>query len=269
MADLSDVLNTIAQNLVTPIYPNGIDMPSIAGVQVTIGEGWPIRSQLDKDLQAGNAHVSVYPTDFERVMTKFQRDYQPNTVTAATLVLTVSGTTSITITGTVTIPQTVVVVLNNVGYAYVVLSGDTLDTIATNTAALLPSATATGNVITLTNCYRLVARISVPYTASQEIARMDRILMISVWAPNPVIRATLGAAINIYMMENYRVPMVDNFFAQVFYHSDPWTDQLEKSLIYRRDLKYIIQYATTVTNTFISIADPFLNSLAAQYNDLD
>ena len=39
MASLGQVTQTIAQNLVTPIYPNGVDNPSIVGVQVTINDG--------------------------------------------------------------------------------------------------------------------------------------------------------------------------------------------------------------------------------------
>lgn len=265
MSDLAAVIQTIAQNLVTPIYPNGTTNPSIAGVQVTINDGWPIRSQLDADLQSGFAHVSVYPTNQERVMTKFERVYELNTQTPTTIVLTVSGT-SVTVTGTISTPQVVMIIANSIGYAYAIQSNDTVNTIATNTAALIEGATATGNVLTIPSAYSLKAVVSTPYSASQEIARMDRVVMISVWAPNQVIRATLEAAIDVYMKENYRIPMPDNFFAQVFYLSMSWTDQLEKSLIYRSDLKYTIQYATTITNAFMSVADAFPNSITLQPN---
>ena len=62
------------------------------------------------------------------------------------------------------------------------------------------------------------------------------------------------------MKQNYRIPMPDNFFAQVFYHNTDDTDMLDKSLIYRRDLNYTIQYATTVTENFASITDAFVQS---------
>lgn len=265
MSDLSAVLQQITQNLVTPIYPNGTGQPSVAGVQVTIEQGWPIRTQLDKDLEAGNAHVSVFPLNQERVVTKFQRLDIPLIQTAATLVLTVSGYT-VTITGTISTPQTVMIVSNGTGYAYAVQAGDTLNTIATNTAALIPGATATGNVITINGAWQLIARISTPYTAGEELARMDRVFMISVWSPNPTIRGTLENAIDIYMKENYRVVMPDDFYAQVFYHSTDWTDMLEKSLIYRSDLKYTIEYATTVINTYSTVADSYTNSITLKPN---
>lgn len=268
MPDISSVLTTVTQNLVTPIYPNGTGQPSIVGVQVTIGEGWPIRTQLDKDLQAGNAHVSVFPTTQERVVTKFERIYQPSTLTAPTIVLTTSGTNQITITGTVSIPQSVMAIVNGTGYAYGIVQGDTLDTIATNWAAVIPNATAMGNVITITQAYSLKALVSTPYTAAQEIARMERVFMISCWCPSPTIRATLGAAIDVYMKENYRIQLADNFWGQVFYSHLDEIDMLEKSLIYRRDLNYIIQYPTTITNNYVTVADAYVNSITLDYGKL-
>ena len=260
MSDLSEVRNTIAQNLVTPIYPNGTSMPSIAGIPITINAGWPIRTNLDQQLQMGNGMVSVYPMKQERVVTKFQRKFYPNTYTAPTITLTVTGQT-VTVTGTVTIPQATMILANGLGYAYKILITDTRDTIAANTAALIAGATATGNVITLpSSYYSIIARVSSNYPASQELARVDRLFMITIWVPDENSRFLLGNAIDIYMKQNYRIPMPDNFFAQVFYHNTDDTDMLDKSLIYRRDLNYTIQYATTVTENFASITDAFVQS---------
>ena len=264
MADLSQVLSTIGQNLETPIYPNGLLSPSIVGVQVTIETGWPIRSQLDRDLEDGKVHVSVYPTNTERVVTKFQRNFESLTLTAPTITLTVVNNT-VTVGGTVQTPQAVMLIVNSIGYGYQILSMDTLDTIATNTAALIQGASATGSVITIPSAYDIVARVVTPYTASQELARMDRVFMISCWCPTPAIRATLEAAIDVYMKQNYRIVLPDGYFAQVFYQSMKWTDMLEQSLIYRSDLSYIIQYPTTVTNDYTAIADPFVNSLTVNF----
>src|SRR5271169_736899 len=91
MADLSQVRDTFAQNLNAAVYPNGLMMPSVAGVPVTINSGWPIRTELDRQLQAGSAMVSIYPTEQSRVVTTFQRNFIPNTLTAPTITLTVMG----------------------------------------------------------------------------------------------------------------------------------------------------------------------------------
>jgi hypothetical protein len=265
MADLSQVRDQIASNIQTPVYPNGTSMPSIAGVPVTINSGYPIRTQLDQQLQAGNAMVSVYPLPQERVMTKFERIYQPNSYSGATLVLTVNlNAYTVTITGTISIPQAVMFIVNGVGYAYQVLANDTLDSIAINMAALISGAHAIGNVVYLPISYSIIARISSNCTASLELARVDRVFCISIWSPSENIRFLLGNAIDIYMKENYRQVMPDNFFAQVFYHDTKDTDMLDKSLIYKRDLNYTIQYATTLTNNFSTITDPYVEELTLE-----
>lgn len=254
MADLSQVRDTIAQNIATAIYPNGTSQPSVCGVPVTINSGWPIGTVLDKQLQMGNAMVSVYPTNQNRIMTKFQRIYAPNIFTPATLTLTVSKQ-NVTIGGTVSVPQAPMIILNGIGYAYQVLINDTLESIAAALAALISGATSNGNVITLPNYYSIITRIASNYTASEELAREDRIFMITCWCPNESVRYLLGQAIDIYMKLNYRQVMPDNYFAQVFWHKTDDTDQLDKALIYRRDLMYTIQYATTYTGNFTPVTD--------------
>lgn len=261
MADLSQVRNTIAQNVATAVYPNGTSQPSVCGIPVTVVAGWPIRTNLDKELQLGNAMVSVYPMKQERVVTKFQRNYIPNTFTSATLIATVSTnnlTPIVTITGSVSVPQAVMVIVNGIGYGYQVKITDTLNSIAAGIAALISGATSTGNVVNLPASYSVIARVNSNYTASEELARVDRLFMITCWTPDENTRYLLGQAIDIYMKENYRQVMPDNFFAQVFYHNTDDTDMLDKSLIYRRDLNYTIQYATTLTSDFATITDPFV-----------
>jgi hypothetical protein len=261
MPDLSQVLTTVTLLVQEAVYPNGTSQPSVAGVQVSIEEGWPIRSNLDKDLAAGYAHVSVFPTNKERVVTKFERTFQPNTLTPATLTAVVSGQT-ITIGGTVSIPQAVMVIVNGQaaqGYGYQVLITDTLDSIAAGIAALIPGASAVGAVVTVPSAFDLVARIATQYTASEELSRQERVFMISVWSPTPEIRYLLGSAIDVTFKENYRIVLSDNYFGQVFYDHVEEIDMLEQEIIYRRDLFYNVQYPTTVTNSYTTITDPYTN----------
>jgi hypothetical protein len=258
MPDLTAVLQTMAQNLQTPIYPNGVDQPSVVGVPVTINDGWPIRTQLDQILQAGSAMVSVYPTKAQRAVTKFERVYQPLTLTPATLTLTVAGLT-ITVGGTISVPQAAVLIVNDVPYSYVVQITDTLNSVAAALAALVPGATVSGAVITLVSAYRLKALVSSNYSAAEEIARIDQVFQISCWCPNPQMRATLEAAIDVYEKLNYRIPLSDGFTGQVFFLKMDIDDMLEKSLMYVSHLFYTVQYPTTVTNNFNSLADNILN----------
>lgn len=263
MADLSQVLEVIAQNVSSAVYPDGVLNPSVCGVDVNVQQGWPIRSELDKFLLAGKAVVSVYPTNKERVVTKFERNYQTVSINEPTIALTVSGKT-VTVIGVVETGQVVMIIVNGVGFAYSIQEDDTLNEIASNAAALIPSASAALNVITIPSAFSIVTKISRIGTAAKEIARVDRVFMISCWSNTHSIRASLGSAIDVYMKLNYKIVMPDGFYAQVFYDSTQYSDYLEKSRIYREDLNYKIQYATTVTEEFQEIADSYVGPISLE-----
>lgn len=256
MSELSQVLSTITNFVEQAVYPNGTGQPSVAGVQVTIESGWPIRSQLDTDLKAGYAHVSVYPTNQERVVTKFGREFESNTFSAPTIITTVSyisGIPVVTLSGTITLPEAVLVIADNITYSYRVLNTDTLNSICVALGNLIPGASVIGTAITLNSNFKAIARVSSNWTASQELSRQERIFRITCWAPNDPIRSALAGAIDITMKQNYRMPMPDNYYAQVFYSHQDDIDNLEKSIVYQRVLYYIVQYATTVVNNYMSL----------------
>jgi hypothetical protein len=256
MATLLQVLQTLTTLTYNACYPNGTGQPSVTTRQISIESGFPIRTQQDHDLAAGYSHVYVYPTDSERVVTKFQRIFQPMTKAAATIVLTVVDNT-VVVTGTVTTPQAVTIIVNGIGYGYQILSGDTTDSIAANTAAIIPGATSSGNVITIPNEYSLIARVATAYTASEELSRSDRIFCINVVSPNFTDRSTILDAIDVYLKQNYRITLPDNYTGMVFYNNTIIHDDLEQYTVFKGWLNYTIQYPTTLTQQFTTITDPF------------
>ncbi len=260
MPGLFDVLTTLGQQVAIACYPNGTGQPSVTTRQITIESGAPIRSQEDFDLVAGNSHVYVYPNPMERVVTKFQREFQPMTKSAATIVATVSGIT-VTFTGSITTPQAVMIINNDIGYGYQVQAGDSLNDIAANTAALIPGASAVGNVITIPGSHSLIARIATNYTAAQEISRVDRMFDISIVSPTPADRSTILNAIDVYLKRNFRIVGSDNFYLLLDYHDTKVTDELSHERVFKAILQYIIQYPTTFTENFTTITDPFINTL--------
>lgn len=257
MATLLQVLQTLTAQATIACYPNGTSQPSVTGKQISIESGFPIRSQQDADLIAGFSHVYLYPTDKERVVTKFERTFQPMQQSAATITLTVSGQT-VTVSGTISTPQAVMIISNNIGYGYQIQSGDTLNTIATNTALLIPGASSTGNVITIPASYSLIARVATNYTAATEISRVERIFNIYVISPNPVDRSMILDAIDVNFKQNYRLTLPDNFTGMVFYNNTILHDELEQYRAYKGWLGYMVQYPTTLTQNFTTITDPFV-----------
>lgn len=268
MAGIADVINTIGALIETAVYPNGTLQPSIINRQVTIEGGWPIRTQLDTDLQNNNAHISIFPTNQTRVVTKFERVFEALSIAPATINATVAEQT-VTITGRIETPQVVTIIANGIGFAYSILKNDTVNSIAAALAELIPGASVSGNVITLTNTHSLVTRISTLATSAEELSRQERVFLISCWCSgdrdsthyDPTIRDVLAEAIDVVMKLNYRMALPDGFYAQVFPQeaATPYVDDLEKSLILRRDLHYNIQYATTITADDMTIAQAYSN----------
>lgn len=257
MADVSQVLTTFTGLVETAIYPNGTSQPSVAGVDVQILAGYPIRSKLDQQITAGKAMVSVFGSGRERPVTKFERVFKTTNIATATIIATVNNNT-VTITGTVTVPQSVMIIVNRIGYSYQVLVNDTLNSIASALANLIPNAVALNNVITIGNVYDLIARIATQATLVQELSRVDQVFEITCFAPTVAIRTALGSAIRQYIDTQYLVPMVDGVYAFITYYGTMSDDDMEsKSNILIRRIDYLIQYATTLQKNVMTIADPY------------
>lgn len=254
MADLSDVVDKLGSQVESIVYPNGTSQPSIAGIGIQIGPGWPLENELNDYLVAGNVMVSIFPTAMERDKTTFQRTDIVSSVNTPTLTVTVSSNT-VTVGGTVTLPQSVMLIVNKVGYAYAVLNADTLSTIASALAALIPGATAVGPVITISGAYSIVGRIAVQAQLVEILSRMDRVFMISVWAPTRNLRTLVAKALKTSLDATPRLTLADNTDCQVVYKSTYENDTLQRSRLYRRDLCYRILYMSTATTTAMTVTD--------------
>lgn len=260
MADLSDVLQAVYGQVVNAVYPNGTSQPSVADVDVTIIQGWPMKSRLDDALKAGKSMVSVFPTNKEKDITKFERIYKTVSVTDPTIVATVSEL-EITLSGTISVPQSIIATINNVSYQYTVLITDTINSVAASLAALIPGASSVGAVITLAaDTYSVVVSIATASLSALELGRQEREFMIAIWATSSNIRKLIGQAVDVYMRENYQFPIApDNFNIMIFYSHTDESDKFQIPLILRRDLFYKIQYSTTKLETFMTVAKTISN----------
>lgn len=262
MSDLSDVETTLVNLVASAVYPNGTSQPSIANCNVRVYRGWPNPTNLDADLAAGNVNINIVASPgMERNTTRFPIDWQTESINTPTLTLTVSGNTVIVGGTNSLIPTTAMVINDNVGYAYSVQSGDTLAYIATQIASLIEGATVTGETITIGFPVNLKANLSVTGISVQEVKRQERGFRIMIYAPSDAIRNIIASAVDLYLASNYSIVMSDGFYARLKYHSTIQGDQFEKANNFKRDLIYLVDYATTNTQTDYTIADPYSNVL--------
>lgn len=247
MATIREVENAIKEVVVNTVYPNGTASPSITGSLVKIRVGWPLSVKLDEDVLAGNSQIRIFPVGMgDKNVTRFQRIEHTVELFSATLFVSVVNNT-ITITGAVSMPQAILVNLNGQLYGYSVVDTDTLDTIASALAALIPGASALANVITVTGqLLKLTASVVVNGITATEIKRQIKIFYVSIYAPTPDNRDTLGDAVDVTLGNIERLNFDDGSQAIITYKAANEVDDFEKNIIYQRDLIYTVEYPTMV-----------------------
>lgn len=263
MADISDVSAALVSLIAQTLYPNGTGQQSVAGLSVMVYAGWPTADTLDKDLRTGKAHVSVFPTATERNTTRYMKQWVPVTTPVQTLILTINGQ-AITISGTVAVPQIVMAMVDYLPYVYVVQAGDTLTSIATGLAALIPGATSLGAVVTVPASVILTAaRVGATGTSIMEIRRQERVMQLSIWSETPAHRDAVAQPVDVALANTSFLTMADQTQARLIYKGSRIDDSQQKAKLYRRDLLYSVEYATTISETETQITQTQLNVQAA------
>lgn len=260
MADVQDVLDTVAAQVAGFVYPNGTGQPSVSGKAINVFPGWPMPNQIDADMPTGVADVSVYATPTERNTTRYQPKQKVMSIAAATVTLTAAGGT-LTVGGVMPSPFTphnVAALINGQAFIYPVQPADSLTSVATGLANLIaaqyPGTTNSGPVITLAaGVEAAVARVGTTGVVTTEWERQAQLFQITVWAPDPATRKAIGAAIKEALAPITFITMPDGYGARIRYVRNVLSDVAEKVHVYRRDLYYEIEYATTATEQVATV----------------
>lgn len=266
MADLSDVSAYLAQQAALAVYPSGTGSPSVANIKVAIFEGWPIADQLDKDVAAGAANVSVFPMQGTGKAV-YQILDETYTITPAAITSTaVLAGNVITVTGSISTGEYLTLVIDDL----VVCSrtganvAAMLSALAADAVAAGYAAVATSTTLTVPFGHSLVVRQGGVAVLGKVTHRQCHSVMVTVWAPNRVARNQLSAAIDGLIKQANKVSLPDTSQATIVYSRTNVSDEQQAATIYRRDLIYDVEYATVeqfpgyvVTSTQVSIINAF------------
>lgn len=271
MSNVLDVQNALVALVAQSVYPNGTGAAPATGCPVRIYPGWPNAATLDADLSAGTCHISVFPTAIERNTTRYSTDWAERSVSASAVTLTINNQ-QITVGGTVPAPfsaQNYAVLVNGKLYSYALQAGDTITSIATALAALIAAdvsgTTNTGSVITVGATGRIArADVGGSGVLSREIRRQERVFMVSIWANTPDTRAAIVQVIDTAMAKTPRLSMSDGYSARMIYRNSNITDDRQKAILYRCDLNYSVEFATTETVAATQVIAEQLNIAAQQ-----
>jgi hypothetical protein len=263
MADISQVEQALVDIAAASLglgdsYLDGaLGVTPAAGTPCRVYRGWPVSGKLNDDLSRGISNISVFPPPgATRNMTRhFYQWHVPAPVTP-TLLATVAGNT-VTFDGTGSAGQVAGVRFGpdtGQAYAYRLTATDTPFTVASELSSRIPGSTADGNVLTAPTDYGLQARIAADQPAFMETRRQEQQIWVIGWCPNPHARDQIMSAIDAgfaNLMDAFgrptiQFPLSDGSVAIIRYQGSRTDDAPQQANLWRRDLRYRIEYATTL-----------------------
>jgi hypothetical protein len=249
MADVSDVENALVSLIVAFLYPNGPSAVSTVQVPVKVFRGLPSNSLLLDDRANGVLDVSVFPVaGTTRNTTRwgvqvFEMPATP-TLTVAT------GGNCATFSGVASGGEVAGILADQTAYIYRTQAGDTAALVAAMLAQAIRINTAClvmGPTLTLPKANTIVGRTAAPATAIEEWGRQEQDFKVSVWAPNPTLRDLAAASISASLATVAFLTLSDGTGGRMRYHAAASIDEDQGSSIYRRDMTYTVEYATTIS----------------------
>lgn len=236
MADLSDIETSLA---------TVVDAVRVAqGASWIIFRGWPSASTLDAALNSGQVQVSIWPDSgiFRELDTPEPREWALTPV-APTLTVSVAGDVA-TFAGVCSTDQ--IAGLRTGSYVWAVRCGstDTPVTIAGSLAAA-SGGTASGAAVTLAGLSE--AKTGRDVVMVRQTRWQIAGIKVIVWAPTPQLRDTVASAIDGYLSSdlNAKLTMPDGTLAVVRGGGSLVIDTAQEATLYRRDLRYRVQFITT------------------------
>ncbi len=213
---------------------------------VKIYRGWPANKTLNADLLAGTQTVTVFSqTNSTQDTSRYGRIWRTIGQTSPNLTITINGNTA-ALSGEGGGGQSVGLIVDGVAYAYSLIETDTPQAAAQALAALIPSASSEGSVITVAGAAVLQGRVVGSGTAEMETRRQIQGFMVSVWCPTPGGRDSLAAVIDNALADVDWLPLSDGTVGRLLYHGTVETDESETANLYRRNLNYTVEYPTTL-----------------------
>ncbi len=249
MADLSDVEAALAASVVAALYPGGEAAASVTGKPVRVYRGWPLTGALDLDLAAGIANVSVFAVPGDTRNTTRWGAVTRTTQTAPSLTVEVSGN-SVRFGGVGGAGQVAGLLVDNQPFVYRGQAGDTPALVAAVLAQdvrAVRTCWLSGVTVSVPAATKLIARVVADGASLTEWGRQEQAFRISAWCPDPATRDVVCSAIGSVLSATSFLTLADGTSGRVRYRSTASIDDGQNAQLYRRDLVFGVEYATSVT----------------------
>lgn len=252
MADQSDVEAALVGLVAGVLYPAGASAPSMLGRSCLVYRGWPGGAALDTDLQAGRVTVTVFPEPRATVVTtRFPDEARPVGVAVPGLAIAVAGRTA-TVSGEAGEGQVAGLLVDDMAVVHRTARGDTPEMVAAVLATYLRTrriVTVVGASLSVAGAGLLVGRVVADQSMRRETRRQRQVFRITAWCPDPGLRDRAAAAIDTRFSTLDFVALADGTDGRILFRGSSSFDQSQNARLYRRDLLYSVEYATTVSQT--------------------
>lgn len=249
MADMSDVEAALLRLASDVIYPEGPQAPSTVGRACLLYRGWPQAAALDADLAAGRLHVTVSPEARPQAVTTRHPD-RWDEIAAPTpgLSVVVEGR-SATVQGSAHPGQVAGLMVDGMAVVHRTAPGDTPAMVAAVLATYLRTrriVTVEGATLTVPGTGPMVGRVVADRTLRRETRRQRQVFRLTAWCPEPGLRDALSSALDAAFSAVDFIDLPDGTRGRLLFRGSTVSDQGRTARVYRRDLLYAVDYATTV-----------------------
>jgi hypothetical protein len=260
MADLSDVENSLT-NL---IYEAVLDTPIPNHPNVRVSRGWITATAENIDIANGVINITVYSMPgSSRNITRYTTEwYDIDNDVFIGLSATINSN-QITFVGSILTNQIIAVIIGQNSYVYTVQASDTINSIVTLFSNQIPNAIGNGAVLTLPTDYLVNINFGNPIIQQRELERQDQEIRVTLWCPTPESRDDTARIIGGYLAQFDFLKFSDGSYGEKKYWGTFSDDVPSKEKLWKRDLRYQIEYATTQNKAFypVLVAETGINTI--------
>jgi hypothetical protein len=249
MLDISDVEKALQRAVSEACYPGGVPdgdapvSPSV-GAPVRVRRGFPDAARLEADLNKGIVNISIFPMPgMSRVTTRYPRQWQQAGPATSTMTATVDGNT-VLLAGTAGVQQLVGIRIDGRPYVVRADADDDPAAVAVTLAASISGASVAGSTITLSSSKTLEAKVAGFAPITRELRRQEQHVRVILWCPTPVLRDAAGSAVDVVMAATDFISLPGPAAGRLTYVGSIEDDVPSKENLWRRDLRYCIEYPT-------------------------
>lgn len=252
MADMSDVEEALLRLASGVIYPEGPQAPSTVGRACLLYRGWPQAAALDAELAAGRVHITVSPEARPQAVTTRHPDRWDEVESpSAGLEISVAGR-SATVSGSAHPGQVAGLMVDGMAVVHRTAPGDTAEMVAAVLATYLRTqriVTVEGATLTVAGSGPMVGRVVADRTLRRETRRQRQVFRLTAWCPEPALRDQVSSALDAAFSAVDFIDLPDGTRGRLLFRGSTVSDQGRAARVYRRDLLYAVDYATTLTET--------------------